>query len=100
MTATVVQEMVAVRPSLWRRRYRRVDQCLLRGGSWHVFDLMGCTGLGAGPIYIRLAQLEAAGFVTSMRCADGRRQYEMVDEILIRHRKQRFHAATRGRSAS
>ena len=96
MTATVDQEMAAVRSSFWRRRYHRVDQCLLRGGDWYVLDLMRCTGLGSGAVYVRLAQLEAAGFVTSMRCADGRRQYAMVDEILIRHRKQRFHAAMNG----
>jgi len=96
----VVRDMANVRPSFWRRRYRRVDRCLLRGGDWYVLDLMACTGLGSGPVYVRLAQLEAAGFVTSMRCADGRREFEMVDEILIRHRQQRFHAAMRGGRAS
>jgi predicted transcriptional regulator len=92
VTTNVEQEMAAVRGGRWLRR-RRVDQCLLRGGDWFALDLMRCTGLGSGAVYVRLAQLEAAGFVTSMLCADGRRQYVMVDETLIRHCKQRFHAA-------
>ena len=91
MSTTVEQEMAAVRGGRWVR-CRRVDQCLLRGGDWFALDLMHCTGLGSGAVYVRLAQLEAAKFVTSMWCADGRRQYAMVDEILVRHRKQRFHA--------
>lgn len=92
---TVDQEMAVVKRRRWIRRYLRVDQCLLRGGDWFVADLWRCTGLGSGVIYLRLAQLESAGFVTSMLCADGRRQYAMVDEILIKHLKQRFHAAMR-----
>jgi len=87
--------MAAVGYRRWRRRHLRVDQCLLRGGDWFVADLMRCTGLGSGTISVRLAQLEVAGFITSMLCADNRRQYAMDGEALIRHLKQRIHAATR-----
>ena len=93
---TVQREMAAINP---RRRRRRVDQCLLRGGDWFVLDLMACTGLSSGAVYVRLAQLEKAGFVTSMQCADGRRQYAMVDEYLIRHLRQRFHELMRAGDA-
>lgn len=94
-TTTVEQEMAAVGHRRWFRRHLRIDQCLLRGGDWFVYDLMRCTGLGSGVIYPRLTQLEKAGLVTSMWCADRRRQYAVVDEVLIRHLKQRFHAAMR-----
>ena len=91
---TTVEREMANMGGRWRRR-QRVDRCLLRGGDWFVVDLMACTGLGSGAVQVRLAQLEKAGFLSSMQCADGRRQYWMVDELLLRHQKQRFHEAMR-----